>query len=175
MANNIEVLISEQEIQNRVKELAKQIQSDYNGEEITAVCVLKGSSVFTTELIKHINGDVVVEFIRASSYGEDTKTSGEVILSFNTLASAKDKNILVIEDIVDTGITLSNLKEYYLKQNPKSFKICTLLSKPERREIDIPVNYIGFSIENKFVIGYGLDYAEKYRNLPFIGILKLEE
>jgi len=175
MNEKIEVLISEEEIQKRVNELANTIQADYAGEEITIICVLKGAVMFATDLLKKVNGNIKLEFIKASSYEESTKSSGESILKYNTLDSAKDKNILIVEDIIDTGITLSHLKEYYLSQSPKSFKICALLSKPERREVDINVDYIGFSIPNEFAVGYGLDYAQKYRNLPYVAILKFDE
>ena len=175
MTEKIEILISEEDVQKRINELANIIGKNYEGEEITVVCVLKGAVVFATDLLKKVNGDIRLEFIKATSYGNGTKNCGNTFLTYNTLASAENKNILIVEDIVDTGITLNRIKEYYLNQNPKSFKICTLLSKPDRREVDIFVDYIGFSIPNEFVVGYGLDYAEKYRNLPHIGVLKFEE
>ena len=153
----IDVMISEEEIAKKVEELAKQIEKDYEGEQLLVVGILKGASVFVSDLIRKINLDVNIDFMSVSSYGNGTESSG-------TVRILKD-----VEDIIDSGLTLSNLVKELEIRNPKSLKLCTLLDKPERRTSNIPVDYVGFVIEDKFIVGYGIDWAEKYRNLPYIG------
>ena len=170
--NNIEVLFDEKTINNRVKELAKEIEKEYNNEEVVFICTLKGAVFFACDLLKNYKGDARLEFLRVSSYhGKETTGKIELNLSINE-DNIKDKNVVIIEDIVDTGYTLSFLKDYLNKMNPKSLKVCTLLDKKIKRVVDIKPDYYGFDIGNEFVIGYGLDYNQKYRNLPYIGIIK---
>lgn len=169
----IKTLISEEEIDKRVKEIAEEIDRDYNGKEITLICILKGSVFFTVELAKRINGDVKLEFIRVSSYGEGTESTGEIKMKLDLKDSIQGKDVIVIEDIIDTGRTLSYLIEYLRMKKPNSVKLCALLDKPDRRvKKDVKVDYTGFTIPDKFVVGYGLDWDEKYRNLPFIGYIE---
>ena len=169
MEDKIEVLISEEVVEARIKELAEQIMKEHGEERITFICVLKGASFFATELAKRVRNDVEMEFIQVSSYGEGTVSSGNIALKKDIETSIVNKNVIIVEDIIDTGYTMKYLIKYFNSKNPKSLKVCTLLDKPERREVEVPVNYIGISIPNEFVVGYGLDYNEKYRNLPYIG------
>ncbi len=169
---NINVLLSEEQIQDRVLELAEQINKDFKGETITLVTVLTGGIMFSTDLAKRLDVDVVYDFIDISSYGEgeDREKSGDIKLNRDLLFDIKGKNVILVEDIIDTGKSIKYLKEYLALREPKSIKICSLLNKKEKREIkDLVVEYIGFDIENKFVVGYGLDYDQKLRNLPYIG------
>ena len=154
-------------LQRRIKELAKQIEKDYKGKDLTVICLLKGSVYFTADLTKYIRKDIIVECMRLSSY-EGTNSTGVIKMKLDLDEPVTNKNILIIEDIIDTGRTLSYLVDYLKGENPASLKICTLLNKPERRVIDINPDYSGFTIPNLFVIGYGMDYNEKYRNLPTI-------
>lgn len=167
--NEIKVLISEEEIQKRVKELAKEIENDYLNKKLTIICILKGSTYFTTDLTKNINNDLELEFMRVSSYGSSTISSGTIDLKLDLDSSIKGKDVIIVEDIIDTGRTLFYLKEHLLKQEPNSLKICTLLDKKERRVKEIEADYVAFNVPDKFVLGYGLDVDEKYRNLPYIG------
>ncbi len=167
----IKVLISEEKINKRIEEIAMQIEKEYAGKEITLICILKGSVFFTVELAKRIRGDVKLEFIRVSSYNDGTESSGEIKMKLDLKDSIKDKDVIVIEDIIDTGKTLSYLIEYLKMKKPNSIKLCTLLDKPDRRVQEVKVDYIGFQIPNKFVVGYGLDFDEKYRNLPYVGYI----
>ena len=166
---DLKVLIDEQTLQNRIKEIAKQIEEEYKGKTITIICILKGSVFFTVDLAKSINEDVRVEFIRVSSYGGDTVSSGEIKMKLDLKDSINGKDVIVVEDIVDTGRTLSYLMEYLKLKQPNSLKICTLLDKKERRVCEVEPDYVGFEIPDEFVVGFGLDYDEKYRNLPYIG------
>ena len=166
---NIKVMISEEEIANKVEELAKKIESDYKGEQLLVVGILKGASVFVSDLIRKINLDVNIDFMSVSSYGNGSKSSGTVRILKDLDVDIAGKNVLIVEDIIDTGLTLSNLVRELQMRNPKSLRLCTLLDKPERRISNIPVDYVGFVIEDKFIVGYGIDWAEKYRNLPYIG------
>lgn len=166
---NIDVMISEEEIANKVNELAKQIEKDYEGEQLLVVGILKGASVFVSDLIRKINLDVNIDFMSVSSYGNGTESSGTVRILKDLDVDIADKNVLIVEDIIDSGLTLSNLVKELKIRNPKSLKLCTLLDKPQRRTSNIPVDYVGFVIEDKFIVGYGIDWAEKYRNLPYIG------
>ena len=169
----IKTLINEEELHTRVNEIAKQIEKEYEGKEITLICILKGSVFFTVDLAKSINGDVKLEFIRVSSYGEGTESTGEIKMKLDLKDSIKGKDVIVIEDIIDTGRTLSYLIEYLKMKKPNSVKLCALLDKPERRvKKNVKVDYTGFQIPDKFVIGYGLDWDEKYRNLPYIGYIE---
>jgi len=166
---DLKVLIDEQTLQNRIREIAKQIEAEYKGKTITIICILKGSVFFTVDLAKAIDGDVRVEFIRVSSYGGDTVSSGEIKMKLDLKDSINGKDVIVVEDIVDTGRTLSYLMEYLKLKQPNSLKICTLLDKKERRVCEVEPDFVGFEIPDEFVVGFGLDYDEKYRNLPYIG------
>ena len=169
----IDVMISEKEIADKVKAIAKQIEKDYEGEELLVVGILKGASVFVSDLIRNINLDVNIDFMSVSRYGNGTESSGTVRILKDLDVDIANKNVLIVEDIIDSGLTLSNLVKELGIRNPKSLKLCTLLDKPERRTVNIPVDYVGFVIEDKFIVGYGIDWAEKYRNLPYIGSVNL--
>lgn len=175
MNNSIKkVLLDEETIQKRVKELADQISHDYKDEGVMFIGILKGSIAFMADLMKAMSIDIQIDFMAVSSYGASTKSTGVVRILKDLDADIKDKNILIIEDIIDTGTTLKYLMGYLNSRGPKSIKICSLLDKPERRKADVKADYMGFTIPDEFVVGYGLDYAEWYRGLPFIGILKEE-
>ena len=161
------VLITKTMLQRRIKELAKQIENDYKGKDLTVICLLKGSVYFTADLTKYLRKNVIVECMRLSSY-EGTNSTGVIKMKLDLDEPVTNKHILIIEDIIDTGRTLSYLVDYLKGENPASLKICTLLNKPDRRVININPDYSGFTIPNLFVIGYGMDYNEKYRNLPTI-------
>lgn len=167
-----EVMITEEQIRQRVKELGKQISEDYAGEEVVLVGILRGSVLFLSDLIRAITVDTKIDFMAVSSYGESTKSTGIVKINKDLESSIYDLNVIVVEDIVDTGITLHYLRDYLKEKKPKTLKVCTFLDKPERREVDIKAEYTGFEVENKFIVGYGLDYAQKYRNLPYITCLE---
>jgi hypoxanthine phosphoribosyltransferase len=167
----IREMISEQDVDKRIEELGKQISEDYAGETVHLVCILKGSVFFTCELAKRISLPVTLDFMSVSSYGDGTASSGRVKIAKDLDESLEGKNVIVIEDIIDSGNTLSYLLEILGKRDPKSLKLCTLLDKPDRRVREVKVDYVGFAIPDEFVVGYGLDYDEKYRNLPFVGIL----
>ncbi len=173
LKDKIKVMIDEKTLHKRIKELAKNIEKDFKDEEIILICILKGSVYFTVDLSKYIKkSDVTLEFMKASSYGDGTETTREVKVTLDLKSSIENKNVIIIEDILDSGYTLDYLYNYLLEKNPKSLKICVLLDKKERREKDVKADYVGFEIDNKFVVGYGLDYAEKYRNLPYIGYVE---
>lgn len=163
-----EILISEEQLRVRTKELGKQITEDYKGESILAVCILKGAVLFMTDLIREIDLDVMIDFMSVSSYGASTKSSGVVRILKDLDTAIEGKNVLIVEDIVDSGLTLKYLKDYLLGRKPKSLKICTLLDKPARRTADVTADYSGFEVGDQFIVGYGLDYNQKYRNLPYI-------
>ena len=165
---DIKVLISEEELHKRIGELAKQIYQEYNGVDLTFICILKGSIFFTVELAKRMPNDINFEFIRVSSYHGENST-GVIKMKVDLQGDIKDKDVIVIEDIIDTGRTLSYLKEYLKSKKPKSLKICSLLDKKERRVCKMEADYVGFDIPDKFVVGYGLVVDEKCRNLPYIG------
>ena len=169
-----EVLFSEEVLSKKVKELASQISSDYKGKDLVVVGILKGSVVFTAELIKNIDIYCELDFMAVSSYGNATETSGVVRILKDLDSNIEGKHILIVEDIVDTGTTLSYLLKYLKARKAASIEIVALLNKPARRTVELPVKYIGFEVPDAFIVGYGIDYAEKYRNLPFIGILKPE-
>ena len=166
------VMLSEEEIKAKVAELGKKIEKDFEGQNLLVVGILKGASVFVSDLIRSINLDVNIDFMSVSSYGNSTESSGSVKILKDLDVDIKGKNVLIVEDIIDSGLTLSNLTRELKVREPKDLKICTLLDKPQRRKVDIPVDYVGFVIEDKFIVGYGIDYAEKYRNLPYIGIVE---
>ena len=166
-----EVLISEEEINLRIKELSRAINQDYENQDLVVICVLKGAFMFCSDLIKKINLPVKLEFITLSSYGSSTHSSGEVKLDMDITGTIEGKNVLIVEDIVDTGSTMKYLKECLGLRRPKSVRIASLLYKPKRNLHPIKIDYLGFEIEDKFVIGYGLDYAGRYRELPYIGVL----
>ena len=174
MAERVEVLISEEVVEARISELAEQISKEYEGKDLHIICILKGSIFFTCELAKRITVPVTLDFMSVSSYGSDTKSSGVIKISKDLDESILGRDILVIEDIVDSGNTLSYLLELLQSRKPNSMKLCTLLDKPERRRKPVHVDYTGFEIPDEFVVGYGLDYAQKYRNLPYVGIVKFE-
>ena len=175
MAEHVEVMLSEQEVDRRIQEIGEQISRDYEGKQVHLVCVLKGGSFFLCELAKRITVPVSIDFMSVSSYGSSTKSSGVVKIVKALDEPLKDKHVIVIEDIVDSGRTLSYLLEMLKDRKPASLKLCTLLDKPERRVTDVKVDYTGFEIPDEFVVGYGLDYDQKYRNLPYIGVVKFDE
>ena len=174
MAERIEVLLSEQEVDAKIQAIGEQISKDYEGKQVHLICVLKGGSFFMCELAKRITVPVSLDFISVSSYGSDTKSSGVIKIVKDLDDSIKDKDVIVIEDIVDSGRTLSYLLKMLQDRGPKSLALCTLLDKPDRRVVDVDVNYTGFQIPDEFVVGYGLDYDQRYRNLPYIGIVKFD-
>ena len=175
--NNYKIseMISEEKVEARIKEIAEQINQDFAGESVTLVCILKGSIFFTTELAKYITLPVTIDFMQCSSYGADTKSSGIVKLAKDLDEPIMGKHVILIEDIIDSGRTLHYLLDVLQKRKPKSMKLCTLLDKPERRVVEVPVDYTAFRIPDEFVVGYGLDYDQKYRNLPYIGYVQLDE
>lgn len=175
MLNDIkEVLISEEEIKSIVKELGKKITEDYKGKNLYLITVLKGAVVFLADVMRAIECPCEIDFMVVSSYGSGVKTSGNVKIVKDIDTQLEDKDVLIVEDILDSGLTLSFLIDLLKSRNPKSIEICTLLDKPSRRAADVHAKYIGREVPDEFVVGYGLDYDEKYRNLPFIGILKPE-
>lgn len=169
-----EILIDEQTLQNRIKELAAEIGRDYAGKNIMLVGVLKGAIMFMVDLSRYLPLSLTLDFMAVSSYGASTQSSGVVRILKDLDTSIEGKDVLIVEDIVDSGLTLAYLVEYLKGRNPASLRICALLNKPDRRSSNVAIDYLGFDIPDKFVIGYGLDYAEIYRNLPFIGVLKPE-
>lgn len=170
---NLDVLIDEQTIYKRIAELAERIEKDYGDEELVCICILKGSFPFIWELGKRIHkNNISFEFMEVSSYGNSFETSGKINVKKDISCDITGKNILIIEDIIDTGTTLNYLQKYLESKFPKSLKIATLLDKPSRRIVDVPVDYVGFSIEDKFVLGFGLDLDQNYRNLPYIAYVK---
>ena len=175
MSEKIRVLLSEEEVDSRIREIAAKISRDYAGKEIHLICVLKGGVFFTCELAKRITVPVTLDFMSVSSYGDYTKSSGVVKIVKDLDQPLEGKNVLIVEDIIDSGRTLSYLIDILGKRNPESIHLCTLLDKPERRVRDVKVDYSCFNIPDEFVVGYGLDYAQKYRNLPFIGVVELGE
>ena len=172
MAEHIKVLVSEEEVDKRIRELGELISKDYAGKDVHMICVLKGGVFFMCELAKRITVPVSMDFMSVSSYGNGTQSSGIVKILKDLDVNIEGKNVLIVEDIIDSGLTLSNLVETLKTRNPKSLKLCTLLDKPQRRVVDIPVDYVGFVIEDKFIVGYGIDWGEKYRNLPYIGVVE---
>lgn len=169
MKDKISVLISEEDLKKRIAEMGEEISRDYAGKEIHMISVLRGGVFITTGLANCISVPVTIDFMSVSSYGNSISTSGNVLIKKDLEDDIAGKDVLVVEDIIDSGVTLSKLIPLLKQRNPASLRICTLLDKPERREAEIQVDYIGFQVPNKFVVGYGLDYQQRYRNLPYIG------
>lgn len=174
MSEHIKVMLTEEEVNARIKALGEQITKDYAGKTVHMICVLKGGSFFMCELAKRIDLQVSLDFMAVKSYGSDTKSSGLVKIVKDLDESIADKDVLVVEDIVDSGRTLSYLLEMFKSRKPRSLKLCTLLDKPDRRVVDVNVDYTGFQVPDEFVVGYGLDYDQKYRNLPYIGVVEFD-
>lgn len=169
----IKVLINEKRLNERIKQVAEKISKDYKGEEIVLVCILKGATYFAIDLSKRITDSVVIlDFMKASSYGNSKETTGNVELTIDLSTNIENKNVIIVEDIIDSGYTLNYLYNYLKNKNPKTLKVCVLLDKKERRKKDIKVDYTAIEVENKFIVGYGLDYEDKYRNLPYIGYVE---
>lgn len=176
LENNVEkILLSEKDIEKIVTDLANDINYDFKNEEIILVGLLKGSAVFMSDLLRKITLPCEIDFMTASSYGSKTTSSGDVRITKDLTIDIKDKNVIIVEDIIDSGNTLSCVLKILKKREPKNLKLCSLLSKPDRREVnDVKIDYLGEEIPDEFVVGYGLDFDEKYRNLPYIGVLKRE-
>lgn len=174
MAESIKVLLTEEEVDAKIQMIGEQISRDYAGKEVHLICVLKGGSFFLCELAKRITVPVSMDFMAVSSYGSGTASGGVVKIVKDLDDPIRDKNVIVVEDIVDSGRTLSYLMEMLWARGPESLRLCTLLDKPERRVVDVDVDYTGFQIPDEFVVGYGLDYDQKYRNLPYIGVVKFD-
>jgi hypoxanthine phosphoribosyltransferase len=172
MLENINVLITEEEISRRTIELAEEISKDFEGKSVHLICILKGSVFFCCDLAKRITVPVTLDFMSVSSYGDEKVSSGRVRILKDLDESVQGKNVIIVEDIIDSGKTLSYLQDMLLSRAPESLSICTLLDKPERRQTDVNVKYVGFVIPDKFVLGYGLDYEQKYRNLPYVGYVE---
>lgn len=173
MSEKIRVLLNEEEVGKKIREIGEQISKDYAGKTVHLICVLKGGVFFTCELAKRITVPVTMDFMSVSSYGDETSSSGVVRIVKDLDESLEGKDVLIVEDIIDSGRTLSHLLEILKQRNPNSLRLCTLLDKPERRVKDVKVDYVCFNIPDEFVVGYGLDYAQKYRNLPYIGVVEL--
>lgn len=175
MKNDIkEILFTQAQLDEKITELGHQISKDYHGKDLLMIGVLKGANVFMSDLMRKIGTSVKIDFMAVSSYGLSTESSGVVRIIKDLDDSIEGKDVLVVEDIIDTGLTLHYLYDNLLSRKPNSLKICTLLDKPERRKVDINVDYKGFDIPDEFIVGYGIDYAEQYRNLPYVAILKRE-
>ncbi len=173
MSEKISVMISEDELEAKIAEMGKKISEDYAGEEVYIICILRGASFFACELAKRITVPVIIDFMTTSSYGSGTVSSGVVTIKSDVEIPVEGKNVLIVEDIIDSGNTLHYLLDVFKDRNAKSVKLCTMLDKPSRREVHVDVDYTGFVIEDKFVVGYGLDYDQRYRNLPYIGVVEL--
>ena len=172
MSEHISVLIDEARVDARVREIAARISKDFEGEEVHLICILKGSLLFTADLAKRIECPVTFDFLQVGSYGSGTESTGQIKLTKDCDDSIEGKNVIIVEDIIDSGRTLHFLMGMLEMRRPKTLNICTLLNKPERRVVDVPVRYIGFDIPDKFVVGYGMDYAQRYRALPYIGVVE---
>ena len=175
MKENIKVLISEEEMDRKIRELGAQISKDYEGKQVHMIGVLKGASFFMCELAKRITVPVSIDFMAVSSYGSSTKSSGVVRIVKDLDEPLLDKDVLVVEDIVDSGRTLNYLQELFRDRGIRSIRFCTLLDKPDRRVVDLDIDYVGFVIPDEFVVGYGMDYDQRYRNLPYIGTMEFTE
>ena len=174
MSEKIRELISEEDVAKKIAEMGAQISKDYEGESVYLLCILKGGVFFTTELAKHITVPVSLDFMSVSSYGGGTTSSGIVRIVKDLDTPIEGQNVLIAEDIIDTGRTLAYLMEHLKQRKPKSLKLCTLLDKPDRRVSDVKVDYTGFEIPDEFVVGYGLDYDQRYRNLPYVGVIEFD-
>jgi hypoxanthine phosphoribosyltransferase len=168
------ILITEEQLRQRTRELGQQISSDYKGKDLHLICVLKGGATFLVDLMRQIGIPHSIDFMATSSYGSATESSGVVRILKDLDASIEGRNVLIVDDIIDSGLTIAYLRRILLERMPTSLRICTLLDKNERREVEVPLDYIGFAIPNEFVVGYGMDFREIYRNLPFVGVLKPE-
>ncbi|MCI8787931.1 MAG: hypoxanthine phosphoribosyltransferase [Lachnospiraceae bacterium] len=175
MSERIRVLLPEEEVDARIQAIGEQVSRDYAGRQVHLICVLKGGSFFMCELAKRITVPVSMDFMAVSSYGGGTESKGVVKIVKDLDEPIKDKDVLVVEDIVDSGRTLSYLLEMLKNRGPKSLHLCTLLDKPDRRVVDVDVDYTGFQIPDEFVVGYGLDYDQRYRNLPYIGVIEFDQ
>ncbi len=175
MVERVEILLDEETVNAKIKEMADRISKDYAGKELHMICILKGSVFFICELAKRITVPVTLDFMSVSSYGADTKSSGVVKIVKDLDEPLQGKDVIVVEDIVDSGNTLSYLLEMLHDRKPNSLRLCTLLDKPDRRVREVHVDYTGFQIPDEFVVGYGLDYDQRYRNLPYVGILNFDE
>lgn len=174
MAERIKVLMTEEEVDRKIKEIGLLISKDYEGKEVRIICILRGASFFACELAKRINLPVTIDFMSVSSYGAGTESSGHVKIIKDLEESIEGKDVIVVEDIIDSGRTLSMLLELLKARKPNSIALCTLLDKPERRVVNVDVKYVGFQVPDLFVVGYGLDYDQKYRNLPYIGVVEFD-
>jgi len=176
MKNDLEkILFDEETLHSKIKELGQKITKDYQGKNPIMICILRGAVLFLSDLIKNIDEPVEIDFLSLSSYGDSTKSSGIVRIRKDIDSNIQNRHVIVVEDIVDSGLTLQYIHDYLMKHKPISVKTCVLLDKPEAHQIEMNLDYVGFEVGNEFVVGYGLDYAEKYRNLPYIGILKKEK
>ncbi len=169
-----EILFSEIELEERITQLGEEISREYTGKALTIVGILKGSNIFTSDLIRKIHIPVKLDFMAVSSYGNTTESSGVVKIMKDLDRSIEGEHLLIVEDIVDSGLTLNYLKDILLTRNPASIRICSLLDKPLRRKVPVEIDYLGFEVPDEFIVGYGIDYAEYYRNLPYVGVLKRE-
>lgn len=169
-----EILFTEAELNERISELGEQITADYEGKSLIVVGILKGSNIFTSDLVRKINLPLKMDFMAVSSYGNATESTGVVKILKDLDRGIEEEHVLIVEDIVDSGLTLKYLKDVLLTRNPASIKVCTLLDKPARRKENIKPDYLGYEVPDEFIVGYGIDYAERYRNLPYIGVLKRE-
>ncbi len=169
------ILIDEEKIMKRVAEMGTEITRDYQGKELVVICILRGGVIFMSDLVKQIKLPLYMDFMAVSSYGMSTKSSGVVRILKDLNEDIEGKDVLIVEDIVDTGLTLHYLVDYIKSRNPRSVKVCCFLDKPSRRKVDVEVDYVGFEIPDKFGVGYGLDYAQKYRNLPYVSVLEEED
>lgn len=174
MEDKIKVLISEEEVNARIKELGEIISKEYAGKNLHVICVLKGGVFFMCELVKHITVPVTHDFMSVSSYGNATVSSGRIRIVKDLDEPIEGRDVLIVEDIIDSGKTLHHLMQLLNSRKPNSIRLCTLLDKPDRREAEVPVDWTGFTVPDLFVVGYGLDYAQKYRNLPYIGVIEQE-
>ncbi len=173
MSETVREMIPEADLNARIAELGAQISKDYEGESVYLICILRGAAPFACELAKRITVPVTIDYMTTSSYGSGTVSSGEVRIKSDVEIPVDGRNVLIVEDIIDSGNTLHYLLDVFKNRNAKSVRLCTMLDKPERREVDVDVDYVGFTIPDEFVVGYGLDYDQKYRNLPYIGVVEL--
>jgi hypoxanthine phosphoribosyltransferase len=172
MSERLVSMLSADTIAARVKELGAQIQADYAGKSLVVVTVLKGSFIFCSDLVRAVDVPMRIEFLGVRSYGEGTETTGVVQITNDLSRPIENEDVLIVEDIVDTGLTIAHLMDLFRTRRPRSVKVCSLLHKPARARVEVQVDYLGFTIEDKFVVGYGLDFAEKYRNLPYVGVIE---
>jgi hypoxanthine phosphoribosyltransferase len=170
-----EILVPAEALQKRVSELGVEISRDYQGQDLHLICILRGGVVFLTDLMRYITVPNTLDFMAVSSYGTARHSTGQVRITLDLKDEIHDRNVLLVEDIVDSGYTIASVLEFLMTRHPRSLKVCTMLNKPERREVEVPIDYCGFTIPNKFVFGYGLDMDEYYRNLPFIATVNLDK